>query len=175
MPRMDLLDRLLGHDAWTTRQLLSRCDHFSDEQLDRTFPIGHGSLRATFEHTIWNIEVWTDLMCERAVRQNPGPADMTIPAMTRRLDATAAEFAELARRLTRDGRLDHLFADTVETPNVMYTFGGGIAHVITHSMHHRAQVLNMMRHLGITDLIEGDTLTWEGEHRPGGWERRPPR
>ena len=49
---MDLLDRLLGHDAWTTRELLLRCRGLGDEQLDRTFPIGHGTLRATFEHTV---------------------------------------------------------------------------------------------------------------------------
>ena len=28
---MDLLDRLLGHDAWTTRLLLQRCGELTDE------------------------------------------------------------------------------------------------------------------------------------------------
>ena len=32
---MDILDRLLGHDAWTTRQLLLRCRGLTDEQLDQ--------------------------------------------------------------------------------------------------------------------------------------------
>ena len=43
----------------------------------------------------------------------------------------------------------------------MKPFGAAIAHVITHSMHHRAQVLNMMRHLGMKDLPEGDVFSWE--------------
>ena len=166
---MDLLDRLLGHDAWTTRELLLRCRGLSDGQLDRTFLVGHGTLRATFEHTVWNIEVWTDLMWGRNVRPEPRPEDSTIPRLIERLDAAAADFASLARRVAGEGRMDELFADTVETPAVMYTFGAGIAHVITHSMHHRAQVLNMMRHLGMANLIEGDVLSWEGAHRPGGW------
>lgn len=169
---MDLLDRLLGHDAWTTRQLLLQSRTLSDAQLDRTFPIGHGSLRATFEHTVWNIEVWTDLMWGRVVRARPRAEDSTIPRLVERLDAAAADFAAVARRVTDEGRLDEMFADTVETPAVMYTFGAGIAHVITHSMHHRAQVLNMMRHLGVTDLIEGDVFSWEGAHRTGGWPVR---
>jgi RimJ/RimL family protein N-acetyltransferase len=42
--------------------------------------------------------------------------------------------------------------------------GHAIAHLVTHSMHHRAQVLNIMRHLGVTDLIEGDVLGWEAAH-----------
>ena len=29
---MDILDRLVGHDAWTTRELLIRCRGLSDEQ-----------------------------------------------------------------------------------------------------------------------------------------------
>ncbi len=93
-----------------------------------------------------------------------------------RLDAVAPEFAAAARRrLWDERRLDDLFADADgpdDTDPVMKTFGGAIAHLITHSMHHRAQVLNIMRHLGMTDLIEGDLLGWEAAHRPGGWKRR---
>ena len=172
---MDILDRLLGHDAWTTRQLLIRSQGLSDEQLDRRFPIGHGCLRDTFVHVIRNMEVWTDLIAERPVRAGPGPEGATVPRLIERLDAVAAEFGAAARRLRDEGRLDDLFAD-VDGPGdpdpVMKTFGGAIAHLITHSMHHRAQALNIMRHLGMTDLIEGDLLGWEGAHRPGGWKRR---
>jgi uncharacterized damage-inducible protein DinB len=165
---MDLLDRLLGHDHWTTRELLLRSQHLTDEQLDRPFPIGHATLRATCEHMIWNIEVWTDLICLRPRRPHPGP-DATTPARyIERLDASYAEFAAVARRIQSEGRLDDTFLDTVETPPVPHTFGAGIAHVITHSMHHRAQVLNIMRHLGITDLIEGDALSWETTRSPLG-------
>ena len=39
---MDLLDRLLGHDAWTTRQLLLLCRGLTDEQLDRQAPVTDG-------------------------------------------------------------------------------------------------------------------------------------
>ena len=67
---MDLLDRLLAHDTWTTRQLLLRCQQLTDEQLDQEFDI-------------------------------------------------------------------------------------------IHSMHHRAQLLYMLRLLGLTDLPEGDVLSWE--------------
>ncbi len=42
---MTILDRLLGHDAWTTRQLLLRCRELSEEQMSRTFNIGDRNLR----------------------------------------------------------------------------------------------------------------------------------
>ena len=51
---MDNLDRLFGHDAWNTRQLLTRSPSLSDEQLDRRFPIGDDSLRYTFENVVRN-------------------------------------------------------------------------------------------------------------------------
>jgi uncharacterized damage-inducible protein DinB len=59
---MDLLDRLLAHDAWTTGQLLDRCLALPDDQLDRPFDIGHRTVRATFQHIIFNIEAWSALM-----------------------------------------------------------------------------------------------------------------
>ena len=170
---MDLLDRLLGHDGWTTRELLLRSLPLDDAQLDRRFPIGHGTLRATFAHIVWNTEAWTDVMAGRAIRSEPPPSDATIPRLLERHDAIGAEFAALARRVQREGRLDELFADPDPDGGVtMKTLGGAIAHVVTHSMHHRAQVLNIMRHLGMTNLIEGDALGWERGTRPGGWPRR---
>ncbi len=41
--------------------------------------------------------------------------------------------------------------------------GGGITHILTHSMHHRAQVLYMLRRVGVVDLPEGDVLSWESQ------------
>jgi hypothetical protein len=37
---MDLLDRLLQHDAWTTRWLLLYCWDLTPEQLYQRFDIG---------------------------------------------------------------------------------------------------------------------------------------
>lgn len=169
---MDLLDRLLGHDAGTTRELLRRSRGFSDEELNRRFAIGPGSLRATYDHIIWNMEVWTDLMLGRPVRAEPLAARKSVDAFIERLDAVAAEFGDLARRVRDEGRWDELFADTEEAVPRMKTLGGGIGHVITHSMHHRAQVLNMMRQLGAAELIEGDVLGWENGLGDGGWTKR---
>jgi uncharacterized damage-inducible protein DinB len=69
---MDLLDRLLGHDTWTTRQLLLACQTLPDELLDRDFDIDHRTLRRTFEHMIENLEIWTDLLYERPIAEKSG-------------------------------------------------------------------------------------------------------
>jgi uncharacterized damage-inducible protein DinB len=161
---MDLLDRLLGHDAWTTRQLLVIAQGLTDAELDRDFDIGHRTLRATFRHIIRNVEVWTDLISGRPAREAPGAAGSTIPALIARLDAAAADLASVARSVAdRDG-WDEKFLDTLDNEPTEKTYGGAIAHVLTHSMHHRAQVLYLLRRLGVKVLPEGDVLSWEHQH-----------
>lgn len=160
---MDLLDRLLGHDAWTTRQLLPLCQKLSDEQLDREFDIGHRTVRRTFHHIIRNMEVWTDLMAGRAVRENLGtrPEGVTVEAFIERLDRVAVDLATFARDVAERNAWDEKFVDVLDNPPVEKSLGGGIAHVITHSMHHRAQLLYLLRRLGVQGLPEGDVLSWE--------------
>jgi uncharacterized damage-inducible protein DinB len=162
---MDLLDRLLGHDAWTTRQLLLRCQDLTDEQLDRNFDIGHRTVRATFLHIIRNIEGWSDLMADQPVRENQGarPDGRSVSALIARLDRAAADLAQIARAVARRDAWDEHWIDRRPSPPQARTYGGTIAHVITHSMHHRAQLLYLLRLLGVRDLIEGDVLSWEAQ------------
>ena len=162
---MDILDRLLGHDAWTTRQLLLRCRQLADEQLDRHFDIGERSLRQTFDHMIGNMEVWTDRLAERSLRDLP--SDTSIDGLLIRLTYAAKDLAEVSRRVQNEGRLDRMYTDPLDQPPNPRPFGGMIVHVLTHSMHHRAQALYMMEQLGLTDLPEGDPLDWE--HKAFGW------
>ena len=161
---MDLLDRLLAHDAWTTRQLLLACQPLPDNLLDKPFDIDERSIRATFVHLIHNMEVWTDLMVERPVQEQDGE---TIALLLERLSRISRDFANIARRVAREGRYDDCYRDVLDDPPPLRTFGGTIGHVITHSMHHRAQIMIMMEKVGLRDHIEGDLLSWEVQAH--GW------
>jgi len=157
---VELLDRLLGHDAWTTAFLLERCRELSDADLDRRFDIDHGCARTLLEHLIGNVEVWTDLLLDRPVRPRHSGA-ATLDALTTRHTAAYEEFALLARRITDAGRLDETWLDRLDDPPTPKSYGGAIAHVITHDMHHRAHLLLVLSWLGLTGLPEGDVLGWE--------------
>ncbi len=165
---MDLLDRLLGHDAWTTRQLLLQCRDLTDEQLDREFDIGHRTVRATLLHVIRNVEVWSDLMNGRPVAGDQGTRRQgrSVAELIARLDRAADDLARLARAVAQRGGWDERWMDTLDSPPAEKTYGGAIAHVITHSMHHRAQLLYMLRRLGVEGLPEGDVLSWEQQAGP---------
>jgi uncharacterized damage-inducible protein DinB len=160
---VNLVDRLLAHDAWTTRQLLQRCRHLDDVALDREFDIGLRTLRATFHHLIDNMEVWTGLMdgsLGPADRGRP-PGDRSVAGMLARLDAAALRLRALTNDIAARNAWDEEWTDTFDDPPNRKSFGGAIGHVITHSMHHRAQIIHMMRRSGIPDVPEGDVLSWE--------------
>jgi len=92
---MDLLDRLLHHDRSTTRALLALALPLSDEALDREFDLGLRTLRATFDHVVRNIEVWTAIMMGNEI---PAKIDRpTIASLIERLDACFPRFAQLAK------------------------------------------------------------------------------
>ena len=160
---MDLLDRLLEHDRWTTRELLLCCRGLTDQQMDQDFDIGLRSLRGTFHHIIRNMEVWSGLMTGRLSPSNRGelPTDQSIDGLLARLESAAADLALLARSVSARDGWDERWVDTLDEPPTEKSFGGAIAHVLTHSMHHRSQVIQMLRQLGVEDVPEGDVLSWE--------------
>jgi uncharacterized damage-inducible protein DinB len=151
----------LGHDEWTTTQLLLLSRGLTDEHLDRRFDIGHGTLRATFAHMIGNVEVWTDLMAERPVERSARDQPVTVKSLIERHERSYGEFAALARRIRDEQRWDATYVDTLDDPPRRKTVGGTIAHVITHDMFHRGEVLHILQRLGVPNLPEGDLLGWE--------------
>ena len=155
---MDILDRLLAHDTWTTRQLLLACQSLPDELLDKEFAIDQQTIRKTFIHIIGNLEGWTDLLCERPVEDRSGS---TLPELLVRLSSASRDFSWIARKVAREQRYDDCFLDTLDEPPKRKTFGGGIGHLITHNMHHRAHIMFMMEKVGLKEHIEGDLLSWE--------------
>lgn len=155
---MDLLDRLLGHDAWTTRQLLEICAKLSDEQLDREFDIGHRSLRATLHHIIRNMEIWSALMAAEPIEPQ---ADQSIAGLTQRLTVAATRLEMIGKQVAAEHAWDNVWIDVLDDPPREKTFGTALAHILTHSMHHRAQLLYLLRLTGVEELPEGDVFSWE--------------
>ena len=99
---MTLLDRLLGHDAWTTRQMLLVCRAMPNAQLDAQFDMSHGSVRSTFLHILRNMEAWTDVMSGKPIRvkRDDEPDQRSIDGMRSRatsLEKNSAVSADTTR------------------------------------------------------------------------------
>ena len=77
--------------------------------------------------------------------------------------AERSEEASAARARARG--LGTEFEVTLGGQTGRFTLGAALVHVTTHGMHHRAQCLNMLRHLGVPGisdrLPEIDPLDWQ--------------
>ncbi len=160
-----LLQRLLGHNAWATRVLLERCRDLTPAQLARKFDIGPGSVHDTLVHVIGAMRRWADRIAGREVRPRleEGGRRFAPGELLELLDEASSDFAAVAERVAADERLDETMEVRLpdrEAPLVL-TRGTAIVHAMTHGVHHRAQVLNMLRRLQVGDLPDVDAIEWE--------------
>ncbi|MCL4210919.1 MAG: DinB family protein [Phycisphaeraceae bacterium] len=156
-PPHNPIDILLDHNLWATRQVLDACAALSPEQFHRRFEMGVGSLHDTARHILGAMRVWTDLLAGRAYRPRleDGP-QLAISELIALLDDAAADLKRHAHAHPLDGTV------TRERGGRSYTFtrGAVLTHVATHGMHHRAQMLNMLRHLGVSVLPQSSVVEW---------------
>ena len=163
----DPLDILLRHDAWATREVLRACTALTDEQWHRRFEIGPGSLHDTLTHVIGAMLRWADRIDGPPTPLRPsieGAARRTPTELLAILEPAAAGLAASAERARARG-LGTAFDVTLAGQTHRFTLGAALVHVTTHGMHHRAQCLNMLRHLGVPGvsdrLPEIDPLDWQ--------------
>ena len=139
---------LFAHNDWARDKLMTLASELSDEQLDRPFEIGVGTLRKTLLHVRDAEQSWLETWLH-----GPRPfakLDVDTPiAELRRL------YAETARQ--RDDYLTTLSPADLQrpvtaevAPELHYTFALGetMFELHGHGTHHRAQAVNMLRHLG---------------------------
>jgi uncharacterized damage-inducible protein DinB len=153
---MDLLDRLLGHDRWTTNHLLDLSSGLSGAQLDQEFDIGHRTLRRTFDHMNLATEFWTGFMIGKPIPWEP--ALPSLPEVRERHERVYDQFAQVARQLHTDQRLDETFVDHYDYPQ---SYGATILHVILHNQQHRSEVLHILQRLDVPNVPEADPQEWE--------------
>ncbi len=166
----DILNRLLGHNAWTTRQLVERARALTAEQYLQRFDLGPGSVHDTLRHIISVMFGWADEIAGRPRRlslgsDGEGPI-RSVDELLTLLDDAAKELQKTARLIVDQGTMDEILSVTYEGQTWEFTRATALAHVLTHGMHHRAQVFNMMRQLGKPIDIDGDVIEWEIATRP---------
>jgi uncharacterized damage-inducible protein DinB len=156
MPTSDPTDILLAHDRWATQQILDASKPLTVEQFAQRFDIGSGSLHDTIVHMLSAMRSWTDLLTGRELRPPLEPHPRTVDEIQLMLDETCTDLATAAKSRP----LDELV--TRERGGKSYTFARGavIVHVTTHGMHHRAQCLNILRRLGVTQQPPSSVLQW---------------
>jgi len=143
---VDTLRTYFAYGDWANARVLAEASNLTDVQLDRPFEIGQATLRKTMVHIhdaeAWWLENWT----KGPGRLFPkGDDPISIGLLGSLFQETAAH---------RDSLLGN--SDPKRTvqatprPNVVRVFPLGVTmlQLCHHGTHHRAQALNMLRHVG---------------------------
>ena len=156
MPSSDPKEILLKHDHWATHKIFESCQKLSDEQFHQKFEMGRGSLHDNLLHMIHAKRGWTDLLTGREFTKPDPDERRSIAEQLKLHDEIHAAFETAINAHPLDQTI------TRERGGKMYTFtrGAVLTHVTTHGMHHRAQCLNMLRHLGVNPLPPSSVAEW---------------
>ncbi len=156
MPSSDPIDVLLASNIWATHNIIDACEKLSSEQFHQTFEMGLGSLHDTITHILGAMRGWSDFLGGRQQRprlegENRSPQQLRVL-----LDDIGNDLNELATAHATNESV------TGSRGGKSYTFtrGAVLVHVTTHGMHHRAQCLNMLRHLGVDPLPASSVIEW---------------
>lgn len=152
-PTLDLrtIRNYYAYADWARDRVHDAAEPLTDAQLDRPFEMGVGTLRRTLVHIRDAEQWWLDNWTVADGRPFP-TVDENLPIrdLRRRFHDTAAARNALLDRMT-DADLARVVRGSPR-PGVVREFPIGVTmlQLCHHGTHHRAQVLNMLRHVGAT-------------------------
>lgn len=138
-----------AYDEWAQHIVLGVAEQLSDEQLDRKFDLGIGTIRGTLAHIRFAEHWW--LECWTIGPDNPFPEmppTISVRDLRQLTDETFAGRRAFFAKLS-DGDLRR-FVKAQPRPGTYREFALGVTILQTgfHGTHHRAQIVNMLRHVG---------------------------
>jgi uncharacterized damage-inducible protein DinB len=119
----------------------------------RSFPVGLGSISATLVHTARSQWAYTQWLCGRNVTQADNPLQMDKQPEFEQLVATWTGMNPQTRQVLagfdRGRRIE--WTPSLIKPPIRIRITGGIlaGQLLFHEMHHRSQVMTMLRHVGV--------------------------
>jgi uncharacterized damage-inducible protein DinB len=157
MPKSDPIDIMLAHNEWATRQILEISATLTPEQFHQKFEIGPGTLHNAVTHVVGAMRTWIEILGGNAEASRLVEGQKRTPAeILALLETSSRELAAEAKRRP----LDEMVSRVREGKTYQFTRGAVLTHVLTHGVHHRAQCMNMMRHLGIKPLPPMSVTEW---------------
>ncbi|GMU82970.1 MAG: hypothetical protein AMXMBFR47_28410 [Planctomycetota bacterium] len=139
------------YSDWARHRIYASAAHLSDVQLDRTFQLGVGSIRRTLMHIRFAEQWWLDNWVLGPGNPFPEtPETTSIADLTQLFDETVAARNAFIDRISDEDLLKPVHA--IPRPDVERVFPLGVTmlQLCCHGTHHRAQCLNMLRHVGAT-------------------------
>lgn len=170
-----VIQRLHQHRAWVNENLIGAAVRLTDGQLHQPFPIGQGSIWKSLVHLYAGEFVWLEALLGNDDPVVRGDLPRQIPGNQlgkggfATLGELHLEWAQLDERWKR--YLAELSPEALEIPVYKWRSAAGQAqrlatsrcdvllHVCTHAQYTTAQVVNMLRHVGVDKLPDTMLIT----------------
>ena len=148
--RIDTITRLHEHRHWVRNKLLTASRGLTNDGLRKSFEMGIGSVLGTFVHLYGAETVWINVL----ENKNQSAAFPTQDQFAN-LEALERDWELLDQRWSawlsnvKDEDLDQVAERIREGKSFLTTVMDVLIHVNTHQHYHAAQIVNMLRHLGV--------------------------
>jgi uncharacterized damage-inducible protein DinB len=147
---LDTIRILFTYQDWTRDRLMAVVEPLSDGQLDRAFEMGPGSLRETVGHLYASEWLWLARWKGRPPVRSDVPSEFASMTALRKAWRLTADERNAFLDTLADTDLDRSITSTGMDGNERtFTLGQMMLHACNHGTHHRAQALNMLRHVGV--------------------------
>jgi len=168
---VEVISRMHQHRMWVMGNLIKACELLTEEQLKQPFEIGQGTVWKSLTHMHGAEYVWLE-----ALRGNPKglcPGDLagkltgnqegenpirSIGELRERCSALDDEWTRYLETLTEEKLLETINRQSIQ--GLMGTTARDVLlHVCTHAHFTSAQVINMLRRLGVSPLPDSMLIT----------------
>ena len=168
MMKDKFIEVLFQSDAWATRLVLEACRQLSQNQFEHQLGLGHGSVEQTAAHMVQALFYFA----ARLNRQPPNRAAdwperaLSPDEMLAVFEEANTAFQQALARTVEQHALDEIlnWTDTdvgPVDPSNQVSYAVAVAQMIDHSIHHRTQIVDMLRLLGVQPEIEGHPFEWD--------------
>jgi uncharacterized damage-inducible protein DinB len=161
LPTINSVRCWLSYSDWANGVILSAARPMTDAQLDTPFEMGRGCFRKTLLHLWAGESVWVSRWQGKV--ETPWPDEeqrVSVEAIAARFEPVyAARNIFLATQQDADLSRDVIYRDS-KGSLFQARLGDMMTQMLVHSTHHRAQLVNMLRRLGVDPPPELDYMMW---------------
>ena len=133
------------HD-WATNRVLEFAADLGPDSLDRDFKMGPGSIRKTLLHMYDAERWWPEIWANGSVPFPKSPEDTSISSLRQQWGELAQRRREMMATMD-SGEVQRIVAIEFGGPPINFRVGVSINQLAMHGTHHRAQLINMFRHV----------------------------
>jgi uncharacterized damage-inducible protein DinB len=136
----------LSYNGWANQLMLRAAGELSGEELNRNLGGSFASIRGVLRHLLWGERGWLQFWRVGSFVPELSATDLPdLPSIVESWKSHDEEKAAFVRELT-----DEKLRAPCPVDDDPYVLGELVQHILTHSTHHRGQVVHMLRQLGKT-------------------------